>query len=533
MNHSENEYLGEWQERIVAATQAKRSGFMATSAEKESLLTRLRVRILWSAMIVLLAGILAKVLSLQVFEAGQKLLLSQNNHIEQIRIVAERGKILDRRGSVLAQDVDDKRVYPEGKIFASVVGYTSQVTEEELGCIKGVCYNPGMRIGRSGVERAMEMELKGKDGGIIEEVDVGGSLVRERGRNEGERGADVELAIDARVQKLMYEAMGENEGVAVLIDVQGKVLGLVTTPTYDPNEITKYLEDTSKPYFLNKATSGVYPPGSVFKMVTAYAGLDSGVIDATTMIEDTGEIKIGEYRYGNWYFDQYGRKEGEVELTKALARSNDIYFYKVGEGVGINRLVTEAKKFGYGAKTGLEIPENAGLVPDPLWKERRTGEKWFLGNTYHLSIGQGDLLVTPVQVARATLGAISGRLCKLSILKNSRAECSDLNLKTDELNLVREGMRKACATGGVAFPFFDFAPYVLCKTGTAQHAGQNPSTGSGPSESEVLPHAWITVAYPGENPEVVLTVFVEAGGEGSKVAAPIAREILEGWKSLN
>lgn len=479
----------------------------------------------WVISIVLLSATVAKLLYLQIFDAGQKLLLSQNNHIEQVRLTAERGKILDRRGVVLAEDQEGKRVYPLGAVMAAIVGYTSQVSTDELGCSQGICYSQGMRIGRAGLEKRLELELRGRDGGIIQEVDVAGKIVRERGRNESEGGKNVELSIDSRLESAMYQAMGEHEGAAVMIDLQGKILGMVTTPTYDPSDLTKYLNDSSKPYFLNKAIGGVYPPGSVFKLVTAYTGLVAGVIDAETRIEDTGEIKIGEYRYGNWYFDQYGRREGELEVTKALARSNDIYFYKVGEGVGINKLVAGAKKFGYGEKTGIELPgEVAGLVPDPIWKERRTGEKWFLGNTYHLAIGQGDLLATPAQVARATQGAVTGRLCKLSLLKTSRTDCVDLGLKTEDMNLVREGMKEACEAGGVAFPFFDFQPYVLCKTGTAQHSGQHTE--------EDLPHAWITVAYPGENPEIILTVFVEAGGEGSKVAAPIAREILTKWKEL-
>ena len=220
-------------------------------------------------------------------------------------------------------------------------------------------------------------------------------------------------------------------------------------------------------------------------------------------------------------------------MVRALSRSNDIYFYKVGEEIGVDTLVKWARKFGLGEKTGIELSgEVSGLVPDRLWKERATGEKWFLGNTYHMSIGQGDLLVTPLQVARMTLGAVSGRLCKISILKDKVIDCKDLGIKTEDLAVVQSGMASACATGGTAFPFFAADPPVLCKTGTAQHSGQNANDPKDKS-GHVLPHAWITVAYPGENPEMILVVMLESAGEGSAEAGPVAKNILDQWGKVN
>ena len=276
---------------------------------------------------------------------------------------------------------------------------------------------------------------------------------------------------------------------------------------------------------MNRVTSGVYAPGSVFKLVTAYAGLESGEIDQETLIEDTGEIVIDQYRYGNWYFDQYGKTEGEINLERALARSNDIFFYRLGEKVGVDEIVSWASKMGLGERTGIELPgESEGLVPTRLWKERATGERWFLGNTYHLSIGQGDLTATPLQIARMTLAAVSGRRCQVSLLQDSEVECVDLGISSKNIEIVKSGMRAACATGGTAFSFFEFGPYVLCKTGTAQHAGQ--------TSDEVLPHAWITVAYPGDNPEMILTVMLDSAGEGSYEAGPVAKEILGRWQEV-
>ena len=505
----------DWQEELALVSQAKRHGFGAAKQLNQSRDVRVRVRAVWGVFVVGMALLAAKILYLQIIERGQHELTSYANHVELQNEVAPRGKIFDRNGVELQRDPST----------APIVGYLSEVREDELGCRDGLCYNPGMLIGRAGVEKTFEGQLRGRDGGRLIEVDSAGKEVRELGNNQAEAGTDLDLSLEARLQKIMYDALGGKKGSAVMLDMQGKVLGLVSSPAYDPLSVLDYLKDTENLYFLNRAIAGTYPPGSVFKPVTAYAGLEEGKITAETEFDDTGEIRVGDYRYGNWYFDEYGRTEGMISLVKALARSNDIYFYRVGEAVGVDDLVKWARKFGLGVKTGIELPgELPGLVPDRLWKERTTGEKWFLGNTYHLAIGQGDLLVTPLQVARMTLGVVSGRLCQVSLLKNSQVECSDLGLKSEDIEKVREGMKGACATGGTAFPFFDFEPWVICKTGTAQHAGQL-------SDSDQA-HAWMTIAYPGENPEVVLTVMLESAGEGSVEAGPVAKSILEQWKAM-
>ncbi len=504
----------DWQDDLVLSSQQKRRGYGVARTTAQSLDTRLRVRAIWGVFVVGIALLIAKIFYLQVIERGQHQLSSYANHIELKRVKAERGRLLDRRGVVIEP----------APATAPIVGYVSEVREDELGCREGLCYTLGSLIGRAGVEKVFEASLRGRDGGRLVEVDSGGNEVRELGNNLPESGEDLQLSIDARLQEVMYQSLAGRKGSAVAIDMQGRGLGLVSSPAYDPRNLGDFLQDKEQLYFLNRAIGATYPPGSVFKLVTAYAGLAEGKITKDTQYEDSGELKVGIYRYGNWYFDQYGKTEGKVNLSRALARSNDIYFYKVGEEIGVGPLVLWANKMGLGQESGIELPgEREGLVPDELWKERKTGEKWFLGNTYHMAIGQGDLLVTPLQVARMTLSAVSGRLCKITLLKNSMVSCSDLGLKTDDLAIVREGMASACAKGGTAFPFFDSNPYVLCKTGTAQHSGQ--------VGEEDLPHAWITVAYPGENPEMILTVMLEAAGEGSAEAGPVAKGIIDGWKN--
>lgn len=519
----------DWQDQLTLVTQTKRMGYGASQKKTASLDTRIRMRVVWGGFMVVISLVLSKIIYLQLIAGGQHQLTSYNNHIEIKRELASRGIVYDVNGIALVENkvLEDKivRYYPLMHAIAPVMGYISQVEQDEVGCFEGLCYQGGMYIGRTGIEQTSESDLRGRDGGRVVEVDSAGNTVREIGYNQAEKGNDLQLSIDSRLQEIMYRALGDNKGSAVAIDMQGKVMGIVSAPSYDPNNLEEYLKDTENLYFLNRAIGGTYPPGSVYKLVTALAGLSEGKITGDTEYLDTGEIKVGIYRYGNWYYDQYGRTEGNISLERALARSNDIYFYKVGEEVGVDKLVAWSKKFGLGQKTGIELSgERSGLVPDRLWKERTVGEKWFLGNTYHMSIGQGDLLVTPAQVARMTLASVSGRLCKISIIQGSVVECIDLGLKTKDLETVKAGMQGACATGGTAYPFFDFEPWVACKTGTAQHSGQI-------SDSDKA-HAWMTLAYPGENPQMILTVMLEAAGEGSAEAGPVAKQIVEEWRNL-
>lgn len=515
-------------------SQSRRKTYVAV--EPGSVANRIRVRVLMALLYTVVAFASARLLYLQVLSGGQHTLLSDNNHLERKMEYARRGNIFDRNGIALTENLSDipserKYLLPEA---AHLLGYIAETREDELGCREGICYKRGEWIGRSGVEKTQERVLKGKDGGRVIEVNALGQEVRDLGSNEPEPGGDITLSIDSKLQKIVSTVLAQRTGSAVAIDMNGKVLALASSPTYDPNLFTigqnaellrTLFADKEKQVFLNRAISGAYAPGSVFKLVMAIAGLASGKITKETLIEDTGEIRIDNYRYGNWYFDQYGRKEGQINVEKALARSNDIFFYKLGEEIGVDEIVKWAKKFGYGELTGIELPgEQAGLVPSRVWKEKQTGEKWFLGNTYHLSIGQGDLLATPIQVARATAAVISGRLCTISILKETAVKCNNLSISSEDIETVKNGMKAVCSTGGTAFPFFDFVPPVLCKTGTAQHAGQK-------AESD-KPHAWIVVAYPAENPRLLLTVMLEAAGEGSAEAGPVAKEIISTWRDL-
>jgi penicillin-binding protein 2 len=252
----------------------------------------------------------------------------------------------------------------------------------------------------------------------------------------------------------------------------------------------------------------------------AIAALEEGKIDKNYIFTDPGVITIGKYSYSNWYFNQYGQTEGEIGLTRAIARSTDTFFYRIGELTGIDKLDEWATKFGLGTPLGIDIPgEVGGLVPTPAWKMEVKSEPWFLGNTYHFSIGQGDLALTPLGINSLTRTIASGGILCAPRTANSNkpSDCKKLSVHKENLDLVKEGMQEACSSGGTGYTFFDFQPQVACKTGTAEIG------------TDGEPHAWFTVFGPADYPEIILTILVEKGGEGSKVAGPLAREIFDYW----
>ena len=322
--------------------------------------------------------------------------------------------------------------------------------------------------------------------------------------------------------------------------------------------------------------------------MTALAALEEKAIDPSTTVEDQGVLTVGDYQYANWYYTQYGRVEGTVDLLKALQRSNDIYFYKAAEWLGPSTLADYARLFGFGQVTGLELAgEAAGLVPDPAWKEQERGENWYLGNTYHFGIGQGDLLVSPIQIAQLTQAiANRGVLCQATLLADQQ-QCHDLALERDWLDLVLEGMLRVAESGGTAYPFFPYnsqmslilsdrlgeeafeqlsawekikAGLVAGKTGTAEFGaaddrGYRPTHAwftaiVGLNKSLILDRyqdtaldldaehqAWLRALGQNQLPQLLaITVLVESDEavpfrEGSADAAPVAKNIVD-WLML-
>jgi penicillin-binding protein 2 len=481
---------------------------------------------------------------------------ASGNRIRKERVEPVRGVVLDRYGEYLVvnKKVDGKvvRHYPLGEITAGITGFVGEISEDRLKLCGESCFL-GQMVGKSGLEAGYEDKLKGSWGLKLIEENALGEKMKELDRENPTDGEDLRLNLDIGLQRQVYWAMREmidehelTGGGAVVSKVNGEVLALVSLPGFDPNLFIKdgvrgeeggayssavgiVGDNEGKPMF-NRVISGVYPPGSVFKLVVATAGLEEEVVDKNKTVEDKGEIKIGEFRFGNWYFDKYGRTEGEVNIEKALARSNDIYFYKLGEWLGVDNLVKWSGKMGIGRQTEIDLPgEASGFLPTPLWREKRTGERWFLGNTYHLAIGQGDLLVTPLQVNVWTASVFSGKVCRPRLVSGD-SDCEGIDIGETTKSLIASGMKQACMSGGTAFSFFDMEGKVYCKTGTAQHGGEDTE-----------PHAWITVVVPmpkalhldgqavgdDENDWVVVTVMLEESGEGSEMAGPVAKEIVD------
>ena len=574
---------------------------------------RMKTSILFALFVVGIGILLFRAFFLQVAKGEYFRNLSDGNRVKTQIVHAPRGIVFDRNNTplvfnipgfrkidnkktiLLSRDkalsyiakgdinleVDSLRSYPYKDAFAHVLGYIGQISEDELSSNTFAGYRAGDLLGKSGIEKEYEKKLRGEDGKQLIEVDSMGKAVRVLGQTDPTPGTDITISLDEKLQNASYLAMKDvKKGAVVVSNPQGEVLALVSKPSFDPDlftlgdlakeytatessysSISQILLDSENQPLLNRAIGGVYPPGSTFKLVTAAAGLERGVIDESFEVNDTGVLTVGSFSFANWYFTGYGRTEGEVNIVKAIKRSNDIFFYKLAEIIGEDNLSDTAKKFGLGKKLGIDLEgEESGTVPTTAWKKNVIGEQWYLGDTYHYGIGQGYLLTTPLQVNMWTSAiANGGVLYKPHLLKNSefrvpastqRGEQNSKLLSEKNFNLIREGMIESCSSGGVAWPLFEFkvkneklkvddkditevpqstvsAQFkdfrhitIACKTGTAQHGDES-----------TLPHAWITLFAPAYNPQIIVTVLAESSGEGSNIAAPIAKKILEEWFS--
>lgn len=467
--------------------------------------------------------LISRLIELQIIKGKYFRDLSDGNRIKRIKIAAPRGKILARGGETLIGNFGDgKRNYVLGSGFAHAGGYIGEVNEDEISKINPRCPDKGPRtggdfVGRGGLEEEDDCNLRGIPGEELIEVDTSGKYVRTLGKVKPSSGEDVKTNIDFGLQKKVAEEMTGKRGAVIATDANGEVLAFYSSPSFDPDNVSKSLIDPDLPLF-NRVIGGLYHPGSVFKPVIATAALEEEKIDKNYRYNDPGIIKVNDYSYSNWYFTQYGRTEGEIGLVKAISRSTDTFFYKVGEITGIDSLVKYADKFGYSEKSGIDIPgEIPGLIPTPEWKKKVKNEAWFLGNTYHFAIGQGDIAVTPLEVNRA-IEAIGngGNICRPLIV--GKPKCVSLNFKEETLSLIKQGMEGVCSEGGTGYTFFDWkSSSIACKTGTAE------------TNIDGKTHAWFTLFYPSDLPEINLTILIEGGGEGSKVAGPVARKIMDYW----
>jgi penicillin-binding protein 2 len=407
-----------------------------------------------------------------------------------------------------------RRQYLYPQELAHVLGYLAPVEAQEL--INNRQLKVRDWVGKLGLEQSYDQILRGKDGYQVFEIDTFGKKQRLINEFEPQSGFDIQTSLDPYLSKVAYKAMGEMLGAAIVLDADtGQILSLVSTPSFNSNnlggtvlneteeaarqlEVRRYFQDERKPFF-NRAIGGVYPPGSVFKMVTSVAGLEVDAFDEYKTVLDEGVLRVNDYEYANWLYTARGATDGEIALVRAIARSNDIYFYKAAEWTGPTNLARQAREFGFGELTNVELSGEAwGLVPDPAWKEEVMGERWFLGNTYHFGIGQGDMAVTPLQVAQMIQTLTKkGELCQPRLVvddgKNewSAESCRNLGLDERSIELTVRGMIAACQPGGTGALLFKYNqdyPLALensnalelleegavgCKTGTSEFGGQD------------------------------------------------------------
>ncbi len=485
--------------------------------------------------------------------------LAEKNRIRELIIEPKRGEIRDRKGFLIAFNLPadikknsprltSQRLYQEQEAIGHLIGYRQLADKEDIkndNCLTKL--KLGDKVGKKGVEKIFDCQLRGKNGKKLIEINARGKFLRTLTVIPPTEGKTIQLALDLFLQKKAYQFLknlpGEKKASLIALKPStGEILALVSTPSFSPTDfedgnmaaIKKYLTDENKPLF-NRATEGVYPPGSIFKLVVAAAALEEKVINEKTVFEDTGFLQAGPLKFSNWYFLQYGKTDGLVDVVKAIQRSNDIFFYLVGEKTTVEKIKRWAQKFGYDQKTGFGLEEAEGLIPSPFWKEEKLNEKWFLGDTYNFSIGQGYMLVTPLQVTVSTaVFANGGYLCPPQLLKiapsrwSKEKNCQKVPLSEKTLHLIREGMRQACSPGGTGWPLFNFQ--IKTASGQIKTIATGCKTGTAESQTkETLPHAWITVFAPYENPEIVVTVLVENAGQGSDIAGPIAKEVLKSY----
>ncbi|MEE9219466.1 MAG: penicillin-binding transpeptidase domain-containing protein, partial [Acidobacteriota bacterium] len=352
-------------------------------------------------------------------------------------------------------------------------------------------------------------------------------------------GSDLTLSVDLDMQRELADAYADDAGAAVFLDARtGEVLAIDSRPGYDPNQFTTHFTrerwealtgDRQHP-LQNRAVQSKYAPGSTFKVVIALAALEEKVITPKTTIYCPGYTVLYRSR-----FSCHKRGgHGTVNLHKALVHSCNVYFYQVGKEVGIERIARYARLLGFGTPTGIDLPhEEAGLVPDPEWKRRATGERWFPGETISVAIGQGALLVTPVQMAHMMLGLATGRVPPAPRVRFQElpapgaAELEPIPFQPEHLRSVRAALRDVVNAGGTGWRARSAMREVCGKTGTAQVVARSAGVDSSELAKEIRDHSWFAGWAPCAEPEVAFAVFVEHGGHGGHSAAPIAKQVLE------
>jgi penicillin-binding protein 2 len=444
-----------------------------------------------------------------------------------------------------AISVSQRRLYKRGISAAHVLGYLAEATPDQIRTSANA-YRLGDWIGQKGIESSYEKLLGGTNGERRVIVDSHAREIKEESRLESRPGQNLFLTIDRELQAIAEESFADKVGSAVALDPRtGEILALVSSPSYDPNWFTRrvtsqewssLLSNTNHP-LQNRAIQNMYSPGSVFKIFLAYGALALGDVDPNARVFCPGHATF----YGRTFHCHIKRGHGWVDLRNAIKVSCDVYFYTLGRRLGVDRIAEIARAFGFGEPTGLDLAhEKAGLVPSEEWARSKRGARWYPSETISLAIGQGPLLMTPLQVARAVSGLIEGgRLPTPHLFLASQDPKTGVRLRYDSpprkslaldprrLALVKDGMWAVMnEPGGTAFGSRIPGLEAGGKTGTVQVVGRNAVLRAGVDRSRIEDHAWFTAFAPVTDPKIVVVVFVEHGGHGGAAAAPIARRLL-------
>ncbi|MGE5252948.1 MAG: penicillin-binding protein 2 [Planctomycetaceae bacterium] len=466
--------------------------------------------------------------------------------ITRKELAAVETRRLDLPGVVV--DMVIRRHYPHKNLASHLIGYLGEISAQEMEMDEFANHKLGYLVGKYGIEQKFEFELMGENGGRQIEVNALGQKIRILGQVEPNPGNNVYLTLDLELQKAAEEAMAGKRGAVVAMNPRnGDLLAMVSKPDFDPNlfsrgispENWKSIVDNPAHPLQNRATQGQYPPGSIFKILVAMAGLEERMITPETVFQCNGVYPFGNREYQCWKKEGHG----QVNLRRAIVESCDIYFYQLGMRLGVNRIAKYASAAGLGSPTGFPLGrEKPGLVPTSSWKMRRFGVPWQGGENLSAAIGQGYNLVTPLQIA-CTLSALfnGGKYYQPRIAESIRAPHGEvlrefpplvmrnIPISPETIEFVREALWGVVnSPGGTGARARVEGFNVAGKTGTSQIVQRREGKPE-PTPSELQDHAWFAGFAPAYNPEIVVVVLVEHGGGGGVAAAPVAKQVLESY----
>ncbi|MFH1386080.1 MAG: penicillin-binding protein 2 [bacterium] len=451
--------------------------------------------------------------------SDRPIIVKDNIALETAMKIEEEKRELD--GVIVS--IQPVRFYPHGKTASLSLGYVGEIEQDELKRQKSEGYKLGDWVGKDGVEKVYDNFIRGVDGGKMIEVDVYGSPTRMLETVEPKPGADVKLTIDLDLQIAAEKALGEKEGAVVVLDPKtGEILALVSRPSFDPNDVKLALGHGRHP-FMNRALA-VYPPGSIFKVVTLTAALDENLTQSNEAFYCPGYYNLNGRIAKCWKEGGHGK----ITAQEGLTQSCDIVFYELGRRLGPDRLAKYAKLYGLNERTGIDLPqEKKGTIPDSEWKKRARREIWYEGDSINYGIGQGFVQVTPIQMAEIYAALASGKRMKPYIVKEiknrngellysaSSIEEAKVPASPKTLAVIREALRAVVdrATGRAA----KIEGFLAAgKTGTAENPG--------------IPHAWFLCYAPYDDAKIVIASFVAHGAHGDQSSAYVARDILKWYK---